>query len=360
MSDEKHEAVGEGQPHAQELQPKPAVSAPCAATATGDTVGLQCELARLRRERDAAVAQEQALLRRARDAAVAEAEQARVQLERLAREHAQLQQAHAVAALQAEQQAAQHAAQLASSVRELERTQAAHAALAARNASKALSVEALETKVAVLIECFGAMEAEHQQAWMGRDRNAAAALDVPARQHLLSATNDGPFLRSPDAAEGSPLQSTAQVAASAAGPSHAQCLAPSDSRLSLALCCADLQSQLDLQQRKTTAARQAAAAAEEQAAGLRLLLARHQAAGGGTALLEERLGAACRQLDEARRLGAELQRQLAQARLQCTAGLTLKIHSKDVDGVPGKQKVACKHDPSWCLPLPVPCRRTMR
>ena len=281
--------------------PLPAAAAVAPPTPPGASPGFgeEYELRRLRRERDEDTARNQAQLRQERNDATAEAHQLRSALERLQGEHAALREAHATAQLRAEQQAAQGAAELADRAEALERLQAAQAQLAASDARKELRIGALETKQAVLLECFQALEAELQQT---RASTGQCGIPTQEGQALAAALQHG--LRG-----ARPLQAAgggAAVAAAAEINSVGR-VEVASSQVHLALHCAELTSQLEQQRRL-------AAAAEERAAGLRYLLDRQQAPGGGTAHLEQRLEAACRQLEEARGLGEKLQRQLNQAR----------------------------------------------
>lgn len=311
---------------------------------------LQLELERARRERESARAEAS---RR-----VAEAEVS-------ARELAAMREAHAVAAVRAEQAAARGAAELAAKAEALERTQAANAQLEAAVQQRQLRIEALESKQAVLLECFRAMEGElaqkqrrdtrqqqqrdsrwqrRQEAGFGgaaqgmlaaegaRSDSLALAVDAdvdgltlaPWQGDTLCGNGSGGLLGASEhagpTATGYPQESLGSV----------EQLALSSTHLSLALRCAELQFQLGQQRRAAEAAQQAAAAAQEQAAGLRLLLARQAitagsgdggasgglAAGGGVAAaaLGQRLEAACMQLEQAKVAEAQLHQQLTQAR----------------------------------------------
>ncbi|KAL4447558.1 hypothetical protein ABPG75_004777 [Micractinium tetrahymenae] len=269
----------------------------------------ELELERLRRERDAAVQQEQAALRRERDAAVAEGARRGAELKSTARELAALREAHAVATLKAEQAAGAAAAELAGKAAALERALAANAELAAAGAQQQLRIEALETKQAVLLECFQAVEAELLQLRCQRGSGAGGRLAPPLQ-----------LLAPPPLAGTFPPAGSNALALTAWAGGNSKCaldeegagggLLVSGSHLALAARCAELQCQLGQQRRQAEAARSAAAAAEEQAAGLRLLLARQAGGAGGgggngaaasTAALGQRLEAACEQLEEARR-----------------------------------------------------------
>jgi hypothetical protein len=287
--------------------PPPTAAAPPTPSGAAPGFGEQYELRRVWRERDEATARDQAQLRQERNDATAEARQLRSALERLQREHAALREAHATAQLRAEQQAAQSAAELAGRAEALERLQAAQAQLAASDARKELRIGALETKQAILLECYKALEAEQQQAGAGAGSGSAAQEGQPlaaAQQRGLCGAR--------------PLQAAGAAAGTAAGQAgeldSLERLAASGSYWSLAVRCADLTFQMEQQRREAVAAQRAVAAAEEHAAGLRFLLDRQQVPGGGMALLEQRLEAACRQLEEARGLGEKLQRQLNQER----------------------------------------------
>ncbi|PRW60627.1 huntingtin-interacting 1-like [Chlorella sorokiniana] len=264
----------------------------------------QLELARLRRERDEAVKEQQAALRRERDGAVSEAAQLRSQLHELQQVHAALEQQHAQHTRQAEQAAAATAAERAAQAAQMERLQAAHAAVTADSQRKSLRIEALETQQAVLLESYRFLEAEL--------RGSATALP-PAQARSL--TRLPPHPRSPQlATAGDPPYITDLVpsrgAALASEGDAVERLALSHSHLALAVRCAELQFALGQADRRVQAAEVAAMAAEEQAAGLRLLLAK--ASSGSAAALQQRLDAACGQLEEAQELGAQLRRQLAQ------------------------------------------------
>ncbi|KAL4856821.1 hypothetical protein ACK3TF_002875 [Chlorella vulgaris] len=282
----------------------------------------QCELARLRRERDAAVAQEQNELRRARDTAVEETHQVRAQLERLQHDHAALREAHAVSLAKAEQQAERSARDLATAAREIECLQTAQVSLAAGGRRSQLRIDALETQQAVLLDCYQALEVERQQA----SQHGPAA---PEREHTMQLSADpGSYIdfTSPIVGHGASWDGKDGDHELAMVPANisinkgtvAQRLALSSSHLALALRCAELQHQLQQQRRQAASSSQAAAAAQEQVAGLRLLAARQQTAGGCTAQLQERLSAVHRQLEEARVLGGQLQQQLAQVQEKST------------------------------------------
>ncbi|KAI3429372.1 hypothetical protein D9Q98_005467 [Chlorella vulgaris] len=288
---------------------------PSATTPHGDFAG-QCELARLRRERDAAVAQGQDELRRARDTAVEETHQVRAQLERLQQDHAALREAHAVNLAKAEQQAERSARDLATAAREIECLQTAQVSLAAGGRRSQLRIDALETEQAVLLDCYQALEAERQQA----SQHGPAA---PEREHTmqLSAEPGSPIVghgASWDREDGDHELAIVPANISINKGTVAQRLALSSSHLTLALRCAELQHKLQQQRRQAASSSQAAAAAQEQVAGLRLLVARQQTAGGCTAQLQERLSAVYQQLEEARLLGGQLQQQLAQVQEKST------------------------------------------
>lgn len=299
-----------------------------AATATGcwsvasagDSFAHQHELARLRRERDEAAAAIAAELRRARDTAVSEAAGLRERLDALQGEHAALRGQHAV--LQTEQAAATDAAERDGTVKELERLRAAFAGQAAENQGQALRVEALECQLAVLMEAFRMLEAERLQG--GRQPGQVllpAAVANPCGGIGSSTLHRVPLLMGGSYAALPMVDPPAWVdTASASGGAEldpAERLAVSHSHMGLALRCAELLFSLGQAQRQAAAATAAAAAADEQAAGLRLLLARQQGA-GSAGMLQQRLDAACRQLEHARSLGQELQRQLTQA--SCSVG----------------------------------------
>lgn len=299
----------------------PACRPPPPSSAPGQPGGFsyaeQLELARLRRERDEAVKEQQAAMRRERDAAASEAAQLRNQLRELQQAHAALERQHAEQARQAEQAAAAAAAGRAAQAAALERLQAAHAASTADAQRKSLRIEALETQQAVLLESYRALEAER--------RGAAAPLPPvpllcsPGRQaqrahgthaQLATAARDPPC--STDLVPLGRVGWDTSLAEGEAGGDAVERLALSHSHLALAVRCAELQFALGQAERRAQAAQAAAAEAEEQAAGLRLLLAK--ASSGGAAAMQQRLDAACRQLEEAQALGAQLRRQLAQAR----------------------------------------------
>ena len=262
----------------------------------------QLELVRLRQERDEVIREQQAALRRERDTAVSEASQLRTQLWELQQAHAALERQHAEQALQAEQAAAAAAAERTA----LERLQVAHAAVMADAQRKSLRIEALETQQALLLESYRALEAEHR---------ASASLPSPpkpcsparlahARRPQLATAGDPPCSTDLVASRGTALAFEGDAV---------EQLALSHSHLGLAVRCAELQFALSQAEHRAQASEAAVAAAVEQAAGLRMLLAR--ASSGSTAALQQRLDDACRHLAEAQALGAQLRRQLVQARL---------------------------------------------
>lgn len=283
------------------------------------TAAPELELERLRRERDEAVRQEQAALRRERDAAVAEAERRGAELDATARELAALREAHAVAALKAKQAAAALTTDVASKAAALERALAANAELTAAGAQQKLRIEALETKQAVLLECFQAMEAELLQLCHKRSTSAARGWVPPLQLPAPS----GPALSPRTGSNALALASEPRGSNVCAWDEDGHGSSPllSAPHMAMAARCAELQWQLSQQRRQADAARSAAAAAEEHAAGLRLLLARQAGADGSTGLgsaastaaLEQRLEAACGQLEEARQAEAELRHLLTQA-----------------------------------------------
>lgn len=267
----------------------------------------QLELARLRQERDAAVQEQQAAVRRERDAAMSEAAQLRSQLRELQQAHAALERRLAEDMRRAEAAEAAAAAERAAQAAALERLQAAHAALTADGQLKSMRIEALETQRAVLLESYQALEAEHRRSaalvpspWP----SSPAHVPAPRRQRQLATAAADPPCSTDLVPSGG--------AALASGVDAVERLALSHSHLALAVRCAELQFGLGQAERRAQAAEAAAAAAEQQAAGLRLMLAK--ASGGGAAALQQRLDAACRQLEGARVLGEQLLRQLAQAR----------------------------------------------
>lgn len=267
----------------------------------------QLELARLRQERDAAVREQQAALRRERDAAMSEAAQLRSQLRELQQAQSALEQRHAEHTRRAEAAGAAAAAEHAAQAAAMERLQAAHAALTVDGQLKSMRVEALETQRAVLLESYQALEVEHRRSaalvpspWP----SSPAHLPAPRRQQQLATAAADPPCSTDLVPSG--------MAALASGGDAVERLALSHSHLALAVRCAELQFGLGQAERRAQVAEAAAAAAEEQAAGLRLLLAK--ASGGGAAALQQRLDAACRQLEEARALGEKMRLQLAQAR----------------------------------------------
>ncbi len=282
------------------------------------SVAQELEVERLRRERDVAVQQEQAVLRRERDAAVAEAQRRSSELESAAAELAALREAHAVAAAQAKHAAAASFKDVASKAEALERALATNAELTAAGAQQKLRIEALETKQAVLLECFQALEAElmqrrnHRASGAGHRQGPLPQLPapLPANQCVADVSNKMAIRPGRDLVWA--LDSNG----------HGSDLLPPGSLMAMAARCAELQCQLSQQQRQADAARKAAVAAEEQAAGLRLLLARQAGVGGSsgsgpvasTEAVGRRLEAACEQLQEARRVEVELRQLLAQAR----------------------------------------------
>lgn len=283
------------------------------------SVAPELEVERLRRERDAAVQQEQAALRRERDAAVAEAQRRSSELQSAAAELAALREAHAVAALlQAKHAAASSSEDVARKAAALERALAANAELAAAGAQQKLRIEALETKQAVLLECFQAVEAEllqlrtHRASGAGHRQAPLLQLPAPLPADQRPAADSNKLAMRPGA--------NLMWARDENG--HGSDPLPPGSLMAMAARCAELQYQLAQQQRQADAARKAAVAAEEQAAGLRLLLARQAGVCGSggsgpvasTEAVGRRLEAACEQLEEAKRVEVELRQLLTQAR----------------------------------------------
>lgn len=330
------------------------------------------ELAQLRQERDAAVAQEQAALRRERNAAVAEAAEARAQLDALRWEHAALREAHAVALLRAEQAAAASAAQLASQGAQLERLQAGRAELEADKRRMSALIDSQTVKLAVLLECYQALEADWLASRAGcapaetaggppASARSPARLPGPPPLGAAAAAGGAITLRAPAAlaAPEDPGDAACWSLGACSEPHPAERLAVSHSHLALALRCAELQLQLGRAQRQAQQAQQAAKGAEDEVAGLRLLLAR-QGAGAGRAVpaLQLRLEAACRQLQEAEGLGAELRRQL-----EAVSGLSMpRLWRRDGGGgvVPSPSVHAPTPTPPRTHPSPPPCRRRSR
>ena len=260
---------------------------------------LQLELARLRRERDEAAAASSAELRRER----AESAALRARLEALQAEHAALREQHAAAALRGERAAAARAAEAEAAAREAERLRAAHAQLAGERRGQALQVEALETKLAVLLDAYKALEAERACLPGPSSTGSSAGACLRTARASAVAVAEG-------AAPDPPLWLTA-------APAECEAAHTPRSHLGLALRCAELQHRLTVAQRQAGAAQAAATAADEQVAGLRLLLASQQAASGGGAgsagALQLRVEGLAQQLQEARELGLVLRQQLTQA-----------------------------------------------
>lgn len=272
------------------------------------------ELARLRTERDAAVAESHARLWCERNAAVAAAEDASSRLEQLQRQHAALRETHGLAVLKAQQDAERSAAQATAATRSLECLQASHATLEASQASKALRIEALEAKLSMVLSCYMELEAGHRcrASHTGYMASMPAQCPIPGLTcaPMGSLSLDGPGCHPVTAA----ALAHGIIEEEAEADSLSQPTLPRCSHMGLALRCADLSFRLHRQQQATAAARKAAEAAEEQAAGLRLLLSRGQAASKGAPRLEKRIEGACCQLKEAQAVGAELRQQLEQAR----------------------------------------------
>ena len=304
------------QPAATVTDAPPAAQPTAPACQPAPSFAHQLELAQLRRERDEAVKAQHAALRRERDAAAAEAAELRGRLDELQRAHAALERQHPEHVRRTEQASAAAAADGSAQAAALERLHAAHAALLADGHSKALRIAALETQQAVLLESYRALESERHggaapcvsSGGGGSTLRSPACLAGPRRLQL------GPAADPPCSTERGLVPAWGGGAAPAGGSFEGDAverLAISHSHLGLAVRCAELQFAAGRAEQRAEAAEAAAAAAEEQAAGLRVLLAR--AAGGAASGLQQRLETACRQLEEARALGAQLRSQLAQA-----------------------------------------------
>ena len=288
-------------------------AAAAAAAPPGQTAAHQHELAQLRRERDEAVAQHGAALGRERDAAAVEASHLRAQLVQLQAEHVRLQRAHAEGAARAAAAAGRPAAEAAASGRALERLQAAHAQLEAEGQRKALRIEALEAQQRVLLESYQALEAERAAAAGRGDAPSSPAAAASGRRggaSIAAATSSLPAGDPPAASALVPLPGDRWLPGPAGQLDAVESLVASHSHLALALRCAELQFALGQAERQAADSAVAAAAAEREAAGLSLLLARQQA--GGATQLQHRLDDACRKLEEAQAMGADLRLQLQQ------------------------------------------------
>lgn len=239
------------------------------------------------RQRQAPDESELACLRHERNAAEAAAQSATTALSNLQRQHAAAALEHVCSAAAAERRAAAAETEAAAASAAAERAAVVQLEMQADVRDLRLKNEMLSAQLAVLMEAFQVLEAE---TWGSNGRTAELLpFNVPSADPAPDAADVGaPPLRW-DAPLSPPLQ---------------------PSLMNLALTAAELRCQLGRSEAKAQAAHAAATAAQEQAASLRLLLARQGTLAAGSSTLLARVEAAEGQLAEAQGMGAELKREL--------------------------------------------------